>query len=160
MLKLSLIGVLAFGLLVTVQDDAKKTDDPLKGVKCCIMSKNNVKKDKSVAYRDAEVYFCCDKCKAGFEKDTAKYAVKANQQLVETKQYVQKTCPISGEAVDDAQKIKIGEIEVKFCCDQCLGKVKGASDDAEKAKLVFSDEAFEKAFVKAEAEEKKDKSDK
>jgi len=157
MLKLSFLGVLVLSLFVSAQDDAKKTDDTLKGVKCVVMTKAAVKKEKHTAYRDAEVYFCCDKCKAAFEKDSSKHAVGANQQLVQTKQYVQKNCPISGQAIDEAQKTKVGETEVAFCCDQCLGKVKSAKDDAEKAKLVFSDEAFDKAFVKAESSDKEEK---
>lgn len=158
MLKLSLIGILAFGLLINPQEqEDAKNDDPLKGVKCCIMTKANVKKEQTVAYRDGNVYFCCARCKGNFEKDKAKYAVQANQQLVQTEQYVQKACPISGQATDDAQSVKIGETEVHFCCGNCVAKVNGESDDAAKAKLVFGDEAFEKAFAKAEAsDESKD----
>jgi hypothetical protein len=153
MLKLTIAGVLALGLLLPWQEpEAKKSDDTLKGVKCCIMAKNGVKKEQSVAYRDGMVYFCCARCKAGFEKDTAKFATKANQQLVQTKQYVQKKCPFSGQAVDEAQSVKVGDTVVHFCCDQCVAKVESASDDEAKATLIFADEAFDKAFAKAEAE--------
>ena len=155
MLKLSLVGVFVLSLFATAQgQDAKKTDDPLQGVKCCMMEKNNVKKEQSASYHDAMVYFCCPKCKAAFEKDSAKFAVKANQQLVQTKQFVQKVCPISGEKVDQAQTVKIGETEVQFCCDKCVAKVNAASDDEAKAKMIFSNEAFEKAFVKVESKDK------
>ncbi len=160
MLKLSFLGVLALSLFVTAQDDAaKKTDDPLKDIKCLVMTKMNVKKEHSVAYRDADVYFCCPKCKAGFEKDSAKHAVTANQQLVQTKQFVQTKCPITGQDVDEAQKVKVGGTEVHFCCDKCVAKVNGAKDDAEKAKLVYADEAFEKGFAKAESKDDKKSKD-
>lgn len=153
MLKFSLLAIMAISLAAAPQEPAaKKSDDPLKGVKCCMMPKKDVKKEQSVAYRDGNAYFCCPKCKGAFEKDTKKFAEKANQQLVQTKQYVQTKCPISGEAVDEAQMVKLGETEVHFCCENCLKKVTSAADDEAKAKLVFSDEAFEKAFVKAEAQ--------
>jgi YHS domain-containing protein len=161
MLKLSLAAVVAACLLLAPQDEAKKSDEHLKGVKCCMMPKSDVKAEQHVDYRDGKVYFCCAKCKTAFSKDTAKFAEKGNLQLVQTKQYEQKKCPISGQDVADDQSLKVGEIEIKFCCENCLGKVKGAKDDAEKAKLVFGDEAFEKAFAKVEAkaDEGKDKKD-
>jgi uncharacterized C2H2 Zn-finger protein len=177
MLKLALMSAMALALLLVPQESArkqegagkgqdtaaakqdehkkagddKKNDDPLAGVKCCMMPKRDIKKEQAVAYRDGHVYFCCPKCKGSFEKDTAKFAEKANHQLVQTKQYVQTSCPISGEKVDDSQMLKVGEIEVKFCCENCLKKVKDAADDEAKLKLVFADSAFEKAFAKAEA---------
>jgi hypothetical protein len=158
MLKLALAGMLALGLLVPWQESGSdNSDDPLKGVKCCVMTKSNVKKDQSVAYRDGNVYFCCMRCKAGFEKDTAKFATKANQQLVQTKQYVQKACPLSGQPFDKDQTVKLGDTEVHFCCDQCVAKVNSAADDGAKAALIFADESFDKAYAKAEAEPKKEK---
>lgn len=157
MMKLSLLAAIVVSLVIAPQDPAaKKSDDPLKGVKCCMMSKNDVKKDQSVAYHDGQVYFCCAKCKASFEKDPAKFAVKANQQLVQTKQYVQKHCPMTGEAVDEKQMVKIGDTEVHFCCGDCVKAVNEAKDDDAKAKLIFSNDAFNKAFVKADAEQGKD----
>ncbi len=165
MLKITLLAVMAVALVVAPQEPAAKNAekvvvDNLKGVKCCMMTKKDVKKEQAVAYRDAEVYFCCPKCKGNFEKDTAKFAVKANQQLVQTKQFVQTKCPFSGEDVDAAQKVKIGEVEVSFCCENCVKKVNGEKDDEAKAKLVFGDESFEKGFAKAEDEAAADKKEK
>ncbi len=172
MLKITLLAVMAAALVVAPQESATKKAaqepatkkavtavvvDNLKDVKCCMMTKKDVKKEQAVAYRDAFMYFCCPKCKGNFEKDPAKFAVKANQQLVQTKQFVQTKCPFSGEDVDAAQKVKIGEVEVSFCCENCVKKVNGEKDDEAKAKLVFGDESFEKGFAKAEDEADDDK---
>jgi hypothetical protein len=67
-------------------------------------------------------------------------------QLVQTGQYVQTACPISGQPLADGMKVKIGELEVGTCCADCLGKIRSAADDAARTELVFGDKSFEKAF--------------
>ena len=120
----------------------------LTDVKCLMMPKRDVSAEHSVDYRDGKIFFCCKNCPKNFAKDPAKYAVKANQHLVLTGQYVQKACPVSGEAVDDEQMSEVNGTEVKFCCENCKAKVDGAADDAARAELVFGDKAFEQGFAK------------
>lgn len=117
-------------------------------VKCPVSGKP-IDKSHHVAYKDAEVYFCCPNCPKAFEKDTAKYATKANAQLVQTGQYEQAKCPLTGQKLNPEQKLDIAGNEVHFCCGNCKGKVAKA-DDKEKMELVYSDKAFDKAFVKKE----------
>jgi YHS domain-containing protein len=119
----------------------------------CPVSGADAKKEQHASYKDKEVYFCCEKCKAAFEADNKKFAVKANHQLVHTKQFVQVKCPLSGGPLNKEQVVKVGEVEVAFCCDKCKGKTAGAKGDEQLA-LVFSDEAFKKGF-EAPKEEKK-----
>ena len=145
MRRLSLLVVtLAFALTSVYAADVK-----LDGVKCIVAGKNAAKADKTRDYKDGEVYFCCDNCPKEFDKDKAKYATKANAQLVATAQAKQAKCPISGMAVDATKELTVGGAKVQFCCDNCKGKVEKAKDD-EKLELVFSDKAFEKAGFKVE----------
>jgi YHS domain-containing protein len=114
----SLLAAMAVGLLAFVGggDDTVKLD----GVKCVMMANKAAKADKSVDYRGAKVYLCCDGCVKKFKADDAKISTMANHQLALTGQFTQKACPISGGATKD--------------------------DLAEKAKLCFGNEAFDKGF--------------
>lgn len=125
----------------------------LEGVKCLLNPKADAKADKSVDYKGGKVYFCCDNCPKAFAKDTAKFAAKANAQLVATKQATQEKCPLSGGATKADKTAKVAGLEVAFCCENCQGKVSKASAD-EAVELVFNDKAFEKGF-KVKAAEKK-----
>lgn len=140
----SLLAVMAVGLLAFVGG----ADDPVKldGVKCVMMSTKAAKAEKSVDYRGAKVYLCCDGCIKKFKADDAKTATMANHQLALTGQFVQKACPISGGATKADQSADVGGVTVNFCCGNCKGKVEKAADVAEKAKLCFTNEAFEKGF--------------
>ena len=62
----------------------------------CPVSGKAAVEDKTVAYKGGKVYLCCGGCPAAFEKDTAKYATKANAQLIATGQATQTKCPLSG----------------------------------------------------------------
>jgi YHS domain-containing protein len=119
----------------------------------CPVSGKEASKEHSVAYKKAKVYFCCENCPKAFESDTAKFATKANEQLVVTKQYKQRMCPLSGQKLNPATAIDVDGVKVAFCCDKCKAKVEGTEGDA-KIALVFSDDAFKKAFVLAKAKKK------
>ena len=123
-------------------------DADLKGVKC-VVADRDANPEKSAEYKEGNVYFCCGGCQGKFAKNSKKYAVKANQQLVATKQYVQKSCPFSGGKLNPETAITVAGTKVCFCCNNCKGKVEGAEDDAAKLKMVFSDKAFSKGFKKA-----------
>ena len=61
-----------FGVLQAAQEEVKKEDT---GKHCCFMSKNDSDKDKTefkAEYKGKTYYFCCEKCKAEFEKDPEK----------------------------------------------------------------------------------------
>ena len=82
-----------------------------------------------------------------------KFATKANAQLVSTKQYKQKGCPISGGKLNADTAIKVAGVKVAFCCNNCKGKVAGEKDEAKQLELVFAEKAFAKGFKKAKKEE-------
>ncbi len=122
-------------------------DVDLEGVKCVVANKAATE-GKSADYRDGKVYFCCGGCAGKFAENQKKYAIKANHQLVATKQFEQKACPMSGQDVNPETAVKLAGVSVAFCCNNCKGKVEGAENDAAKLKLVFANKAFEKAFKK------------
>lgn len=137
-LGLAALSVFVVGLAVKAADEKKFAAK-------CIVAGKDAKEDKFAAYQGGKVYFCCDICKAKFEKDPVAFSVKANAQLLTTGQAKQVKCPISGQAVDDDQTTDVGGNKVAFCCSKCKAKVDGAKGD-EQAALVFSDEAFKKGY--------------
>ena len=58
----------------------------LEGVKCVVAPKA-ASASKAVDYKGGKVYMCCGGCVGKFKSNTAKYAEKANHQLVATKQF-------------------------------------------------------------------------
>lgn len=124
----------------------------LDGIKCVVMGeKGSASADFATAWRDGTVYLCCNQCKTAFEKDPSAFALQANHQLVLTGQYEQKLCPVSGHELAADARGSVGGAEIGYCCADCKAKVEGVSDATEQAKLVFSDEVFEKCFAKKPA---------
>ena len=143
MRRISLVASLAlFAFISSVfAEDAKKEFKAT----CPVAKTKAAKEDKSVEYKGGKVYFCCGGCPDAFKKDTAKYATRANMQLVQTGQAKEVKCPLTGGDLNPATKIKVGDVEVCFCCDKCKGKTEALKGD-EQLELVFSDKAFDKGF--------------
>ena len=149
-------------------EGGKKKDGEKKFTAKCPVSGADASQEQFASYKDKQVYFCCEKCKAAFEAEPAKYEVKANHQLVQTKQFKQKKCPISGGDFVKEQSARVSNVNVRFCCEKCKGAVQDAEADA-KMEMIFSAKAFKKAFVavkdksegdKAKTDEPKEKSEK
>ncbi len=112
--------------------------------KCPVSGKDATEKS-AVDYKGAKVYFCCDMCPGEFKANTAKYATKANMQLVCTKQAVEKVCPFTGNELNTDTKIKVGDATVCFCCQMCQGKAMN-TPAGKLINDVFNDKTFAKAF--------------
>lgn len=138
---LALVSLAAVGSLVA--EDASKVD--WAQIKCVMNPKKAVNVEKHADYKGAKIYFCCPGCAGSFAKEPAKFAAKANHQLVATHQAKQEKCPMSGKAVDATKTVKIGGVEVAFCCGNCKSAAEGKEGD-EQVDLVFGDKAFEKGF--------------
>jgi YHS domain-containing protein len=117
----------------------------LEGVKCVVAASKPAKEGNAVDYKGGKVFFCCMNCPKAFSADTAKFAAKANAQLVATGQAKQAKCPLTGGPLDTATKITVAGADVCFCCEKCQAKAKDAADQVE---FVFNDKAFEKAGYK------------
>ena len=111
----------------------------------CPVSGGAAKKESAIDYKGGKLYFCCDGCPETVKKDTAKYAAKANHQLVVTGQAKQEKCPLTGGKLNPETVTELGGVKVCFCCNGCKGKVTKASAD-EQVKMVVGDEAFGKGF--------------
>lgn len=144
-LGLCAVALLAFGVMAA--DEKKETFG-----KCPVSGKDAVK-DQSAEYKGAKVYFCCPGCPDPFKADTAKYAAKANLQLVASGQATQAKCPLLGKPVNAAQTVEVSGVKVSFCCGNCKGKAAGASGDAQ-IDLVFADGPFTKGFEVKKAQKK------
>ncbi len=119
----------------------------------CPVSGEAVSKDASTDYKGGKLYFCCNDCAAKFAKDKAKYAAKANLQLVVTGQAVQKTCPLTGNPTNASTAINVSGAKIAFCCNGCKGKV-SKMKPSQQVKAIFADKVFDKNFEikKASAE--------
>jgi YHS domain-containing protein len=149
MLLASFVAVaVAFTAAVSAEDEAKKLD----GIKCPV-SGQKVKEASAVDYKGGKVYFCCDNCPKGFAANTAKFATKANQQLVATGQAKQVKCPFTGGKINAETETDIAGTKVSFCCKMCKGKAEKATGDAQLT-AVFGDAAFAKGFEVPKAEKK------
>jgi hypothetical protein len=138
-ISVTLCAVFAVGLMAFAAEEKAKFKAT------CPVSGKAALEDKTADYKNAKVYFCCGNCPGAFTKDTAKYATKANQQLVATGQAKQIKCPLSGGELNPASNVMVGDVKVEFCCDKCKAKVSEAKGDAQ-AELVFKDDAFSKGF--------------
>lgn len=130
------VAALCTFTLATVYAEVKLDD-----VKCIMAPKNAAKADKSLDYKGAKIYFCCENCPKKF--DATKNAAKANAQLVQTEQAKQGKCPLSGADIDKEKNLTVAGAKVYFCCDNCKGKAEKEKDDAQ-VELVFGDKAWDK----------------
>jgi len=134
-----LCAVFAVGLMAFAADEKKDFKAT------CPVSGQPAKQDKTADYKGAKVYFCCGDCPGAFAKDTAKFAAKANMQLVATGQATQVKCPLSGAKLNPDATAEVSGVKVTFCCNNCKGKVTDAKGD-DKVDLVFKDSAFAKGY--------------
>lgn len=140
-----------FAVLLVAAATVVAADVDLEGVKCVVADKA-ANPEKSAEYKGGKVFFCCGNCAGKFAADSKKFAVKANHQLVASKQFGQKVCPFSGGDLNPETAVKLAGVSVAFCCNNCKGKVESAETDAEKLEMVFSDKPFEKGFAKKKSE--------
>lgn len=146
-----LVALCSVMLLAATLVAAEKID--LKNIKCVVNAKGAAKEGTGVAYKGGEVFFCCQNCPKAFAADTAKFATRANHQLVATKQAKQSACPLSGGKLNPDKTVTVAGATVAFCCENCQGAVAKLEGDAQLEK-VFSDAAFAKAkFKVAKSEE-------
>ena len=116
----------------------------LEGIKCPVSGKPAV--EAGVAdYNGGKVYFCCPNCPKAFAANTAKFAAKANLQLVQTGQAKQFQCPLKGKPAKDTHSVSVEGVEIGLCCPGCKKKASSLEGD-DLVNLLFSDAAFKKGF--------------
>ncbi|MBL8851261.1 MAG: hypothetical protein JNG89_16385 [Planctomycetaceae bacterium] len=143
-MKNACLGLVAVALLAIGVIAAEEKKEEKFSATCPVSGKAAVE-DKTVEYKGGHVYFCCGGCPDAFSADVAKYASKANHQLVQTHQATQTKCPLSGGKLNPDTGVEVSGVTVTFCCNNCKGKV-AAKTGAEQVDLVFNDTAFGKGF--------------
>jgi len=100
--------LLSFAAVIAALFTATAHAEPINSE--CPVTGKAVKEGKAV---DAEVGFCCEKCKAKFDAEPAKFLTKAAEAE-------DGKCPISGEPVDEDQT---STVSIGVCCSKCEKKV-------------------------------------
>jgi hypothetical protein len=136
----ALATVTALALALPTYNQAQEKKD----IKCPVAGKA-INKDAFLMHNGGKVYFCCMNCPKAFEKDTAKFAAKANHQLLATGQAKEILCPFTGRELNPDTKIAVQGVAVCFCCNMCKGKAEGA-DAPRQIEMIFNDTAFKKGF--------------
>ena len=116
----------------------------LKGIKCMICGMQ-VSAQYAVDYKGGKVFFGCGGCPSTFQRNVTKYAAAANAQLVATGQARQKACPVMGNPVKSNLAMKVGGVNVRFCCPRCKTALEGLRPEVQVQK-VFNDKAFQRGF--------------
>jgi YHS domain-containing protein len=137
-------------VLITVVAVNVNAGPKLDGVKCPISGKK-VLADKTADHNGGNVYFCCGACPGAFTKSPAKFAAKANHQLVQTGQFEQTACPIAGKPVNPDKTCDVAGVKVAVCCGGCQGKL---SKNEDQLTTVFNEKTFAKSFAKVKAKKK------
>ncbi len=123
------VAVAGMALLATSQTGAASKEIGEDVV--CPVSGQPVDPEAKAEYLGKDVYFCCQKCPNAFKSKTAKYELKARQQLAQTGQIVQVACPVSGKATTEGTELNVNGVEVAFCCKNCRKAVNKAEGDAQ-----------------------------
>lgn len=129
-----LIAVSAFAGHQLIADDASGEAE---FAATCPLSGGPAKEAVTASLLGKNVHFCCENCQKAFasKKDSKEVMQKVMLQLVETGQAVQTGCPMSGNKVNAETLVSVGNAEVGFCCKNCQGKFKNASEEDQLAML-------------------------
>ena len=141
---LLIIGILCCSLLAADKSPKKKPkgNSPLRGVNCFVNKQNSVSAKWTVKYRQGVLYFSNAASRATYRKSPKKYVAWANYQLVQTTQYVQQRCPLSGEEFDkDSVTMKVGKVSVRLLCAGCKKEISKLPLEKQ-VKELFDNEAF------------------
>ena len=132
----------------------------LTNTKCVINPELGVSKEIIADYQGGKVFFCCESCASAFTKDPSKHATAANHQLVQTGQFVQVACPLTGNSVEkeraaqnsSGHSVEVAGVKIHVCCNSCVQRIGAAADDQTKLGSIFGSQAFDKAFTKRSAQ--------
>jgi YHS domain-containing protein len=123
-----------------------KAEAVVKSGAVCPVTARPVSPAVSIEYQGAKLYFSSPDCIPTFQANVAKYASRANYQLVVTGQARQVACPFTGKPLNpNIPTEKVYALDVGFCCRACQQTVAGA-DMLTRLDLVFGD-AFKTGYV-------------
>jgi YHS domain-containing protein len=100
--------------------EAQKPTYPLK---TCVVRGDELTaaKARDVVFGTRMAEVCCNNCRKKFLDDPKTYLAKVDTALIEAqaKTYPLKTCVVSGEEMEDPEKLLYGTTLVEFCCKDC-----------------------------------------
>ena len=129
--------VAALAVVALIVANSLRAADEKPALKCPVSGKA-VDATKTVSFNGGKVAFCCENCPNAFNANSAKFAGKANLQLVQSGQLTQVKCPLTGRPMAADKTVEVGGVKVAVCCGNCLAKASKASGD-EQINLLFSD---------------------
>jgi YHS domain-containing protein len=129
--------IAALAVLTLVVGNSLRAADEKPALKCPVSGKA-VDATKTVDFNGGKVAFCCENCPKAFSKDSAKFAGKANLQLVQSKQLKQVKCPLTGKPCAPDKSVEVAGVKVGLCCGNCLAKATKLTGD-EQINLLFSE---------------------
>jgi YHS domain-containing protein len=109
----------------------------------CPVGGEKIDKTVHADHEGHRVYFCCENCKAAFEKEPATYVKKLQDQGI-TVAKLQTECPVMGGAINKSSYVDRNNKRIYFCCDGCKDKV----TDARIAELEAQGIVFESSPAK------------
>jgi hypothetical protein len=129
--------VAGLAVLALVVANSLRAADEKPALKCPV-SGQAAKADKTVDFNGGKVEFCCENCPKAFNANSAKFAGKANLQLIQSGQLKQVKCPLTGRPCAADKSVDIAGVKVALCCGGCLAKATKVSGD-EQINLLLSD---------------------
>jgi hypothetical protein len=133
----SRFAVAGLAVLALVVANSLRAADEKPALKCPV-SGQAAKADKTADFNGGKVQFCCENCPKAFNANSAKFAGKANLQLIQSGQLTQVKCPLTGRPMAADKSVDIAGVKVALCCGGCLAKATKVSGD-EQVNLLLSD---------------------
>jgi YHS domain-containing protein len=100
--------------------EAQKPTYPLK---TCVVKGDTLTeaKERDVVVGTRMVEVCCNNCRKKLLDDPKTYLAKVDTALIEaqSKTYPLKTCVVSGENMEEPEKLLYGTTLIEFCCKDC-----------------------------------------
>jgi len=90
--------------------------------KLCPVSGKPVNASKTVVYEGKTIAFCCDDCKAQFEKDPKSFLSKLDLTAANKTAPINTVCPLSGKPINPEKNVEFEGKLIAFCCDDCKAK--------------------------------------
>ena len=112
----------------------------------CPVTARPISASVAIDYQGAKVYFSSPDSIPIFQANLAKYASRANYQLVVTGQAREVACPFTGKPLNpNIPTVRVYGLDVGFCCRACQQTAAGV-DMLTRLDLIFGD-AFKTGYA-------------
>ncbi len=116
-----LLGIMLISVSAFAGDKKAEAKKELKNQTNCPVMGGAIDSSIYTDIQGQRVYHCCPMCKSKLQKDPDTYFKKAGEQGI-LFENIQKTCPVSGEELDENSVYSDFEgRRIYFCCKKCRG---------------------------------------